>query len=552
MARQPYRANTLTSSFPLLSSFFGHSVVIPQLDQNQPRVNQSEDKLGNPQLFFCENVMPMNAGLQSIGFAQVIAPMDDPIEEATPVPVVRKFDQAFWLRNSQEKRTLFVPAHGYNYLYKEAPTNNWESQPIIASFDSVVSVANIKQRTFICYSNNSFFYEWLDPNIVPVDLAGLSAPGIIGLVAANSYLIAYSKDTIYWSSILDPADFFPSLETTAGSAKVLAIRGEIIYCTPISDGFLIFTAFNVVSATFSGNERNPFYFKEVAGSFGVDDPEKITKDTNAEVQYISGTHGIARFNRAQMQVYWPEVTEFLSGRRIERFNYSTNKIVEYDILKQLKTKIVLIGQRFLVLSYGYDKLEFALVYDIAFQRWGKLRIDHVDCFEYIGYPEVSDETSPALAWEDLVGSWADQFPKTWANFGGLVVSGAIGEEQQPYKSIAFLKENGQVVIVNFDLPNTQRIGVAMLGKYQLIRGKWIQFLEAWMENVGNSAQFQAYFVKSLDGSSFQDPELLYRDEDIPFRQAKFLGDHVAQSFALLLEGYFDLSSLEIFFQPAGS
>src|SRR5690606_3198979 len=73
MAQLPVRVNTQTSLFPLLSELQGATVIDARGDQTYiPNVNPSDNAgpvdRGNPQIFYCHNVMPSTYGLQSIAF----------------------------------------------------------------------------------------------------------------------------------------------------------------------------------------------------------------------------------------------------------------------------------------------------------------------------------------------------------------------------------------------------------------------------------------------------------------------------------------------------
>ena len=549
MARQKYRGNVLAANFPLLSSFVGHSVVIPQIDQfyltpSSSAIEYKQDKnIGIPSVLFMENVMPIANGLSSIGFTSCISPH----------PSATDFDQAFWLRDSLEYRTLFVPAHGKNYIYNAADEEWTSPHPIFVSQEANVSVATIKQRTFVCYSKYLEFLEWVNGALVGLQFNGLTSEAVNGIVAANAYLIAYTDDTIYWSSILDPTDFMPSLATTAGSSKVLSVKGKILYCVSLSDGFLIYTTFNAIAATYTGNQAYPWTFKEIEGSPGIDETEEITKDNNATYQFANTQSGLVRLDKSNAVLVWPEITEFLNCRRLETYDYLLKKIKEKNLLEALIYKIALIANRFLVISYGYFALDFAIVFDIGLNRWGKLRVEHVDCFEYVGHPDVQVSLDDALRYIDLDPRTYEELTETYEELGGIFISGTIGEGQRPYKSLAFLKADGSVSIVDFDLTHQEEESVLYLGKYQLTRNRFIELYEIWMERLpAAESEFKLAVLVSFDGTTIADTVYPFLDtKNSNAVQRSYLPLLTAHNFILRLEGRFDLHNLELVFAEAG-
>lgn len=525
-----------------------------------------EDRnIGIPQALFLENVMPMTNGVQSVGFATTIS----------HGPAV-DFDRAFYLRDATEKRTLFIPANGKNYLY-DSFNNIWRSQPEDVTFGANCTVVNIKSRQFICYAGNSTFFEWDGSALQPILFDGLDATKIMGLVAANTYLIAWTDREIAWSALDEPTSFIPSLATGAGGSAVLALKGNIVCCTPISDGFMIYTSANVIAVSYTGNANFPWVFKEIAGGAGIDDCEKVTNDENGIHQYAFTVTGMMGIDRNQAAPLWPELSEFISGRRYELFNRTTKKIIEIDTNDRLLTKINFIAERFLVISYGDNAFTHALVFDAALKRWGKLLIDHVDCFEWIDQP-VNIELGAGIRYKDikgryqdqqffysayghvsfgqpvayinLLGSYEDQI-STYEGYGGLSAPGIfISQGQEPYKSLGFLQKEGTVKIVNFDLPSDDVLGVLFLGKYQLSRNRFTEIYEAWLENADPTMSL--YLIPSLDGFNQGEPILCKRDTATSHgRLQKFYAFNSAMNFILLLVGKFQLSSLELVFGTAG-
>jgi hypothetical protein len=131
-----------------------------------------------------------------------------------------------------------------------------------------------------------------------------------------------------------------------------------------------------------------------------------------------------------------------------------------------------------VVSYGKPSSDpqlytHALVYDLGLKRWGKLRIDHVDCLTY-PYP-------------NLLG----------------VVS-----ETPPKRSLGFLKSNGQIDLLIMDYRERQNMGVLLLGRYQLVRQKFMTFQTLELEGGHQAHPSSIYLIVSADGKNNGAPQQL--------------------------------------------
>jgi len=84
------------------------------------------------------------------------------------------------------------------------------------------------------------------------------------------------------------------------------------------------------------------------------------------------------------QIVLPEITDFLAGKVFEDFDEVTKELSLTELTATMKKKTKFISSRYLIVSYGITEFTHALIYDIALERLGKLKIAHVDCFEYLG------------------------------------------------------------------------------------------------------------------------------------------------------------------------
>lgn len=492
MSRQTYRANLSASEFPLLMDLRGRTISVPtQGDTHYIRPNgfsglEADKDIGIPQIIFCENVVPFSAGFQSVDYTVPIQPI-----------AANDFDQMFYLRDVNENRTMFVPAGGKCYIYNTS-TNLWVSVPKTVPAGSICSVANVKQRTFVHFSGNANFYEWTLGALSNVTLAGLTPANIRGLTSANSYLVAWDYDTVYWSSTITPTDFVPSLATGAGSQKVLALKGRIVYCKQTEEGFVIYTTTSAIYARYSGNIRFPWVFAEIKGASGIGFPDDACDDSDGTSIYVNTNDGLMSFDRIKANDVFPTVSEFLACGMLEQYNYSTKTVDVVTYVGRPKTKISFIASRWLVISYGTTAImSHALIYDTSLKRWGKLRINHVDCFEYFG--DTSNSSGDAVAWVNLVGAWQQQ-PKAWAAYG-TVQSGGVASSTTPYKSIGFLGADGKISVVDFQFTTTSDVGILYLGRFQFVRARLATLIDVEAEGQDDGINSKLAILTSYDGKN---------------------------------------------------
>lgn len=550
MATSKVRCNLLAADFPLLSGLYGKSVVVAQNDMHYVRPNaftgsEADKNIGIPQNIFCENVLPSSYGLQSIAFDAAVV---------GGVVAQTDFDQAFYLRDVSEARTLFVPGiSGTNckrYTYDQA-TKTWVNSTKTVPAGSKCTVSSLKKRTFVHVEFDDEFWEWNAAwsNIV---FTGLTAANIKGILASSGYNICYDYDTIYWSSVTDPVDFVPSLATGAGSEKPLDVKGRIVVCYPTDSGFLIHTTSNVVSVRYSGNIRFPWVYKEIKNSSGISDQEQTTPDGEAATLYTFSNDGLMQISTTKADQVFPAISEFLACRLIESWNAVTKTIDKITLTDRPVTKVDFIGNRWLVISYGAVALTHALVYDSALKRWGKVRVDHVDAFEFQGNPGTPGSTA-SLAWANLAGAWVSQ-NVAWASYG-LVISGGTASFTFPYKSLAFLQANGTVQVANFDYMDTRGLGVLYLGRVQFVRNHLTELLEIEAEGMKDEAQNALAVITTFPTERMVAPTVTY-----VYRMPKLSGSEFTKwqtwltgvNHTLRFEGNFRLATVEVRGKDGGS
>lgn len=509
MGQQVYRANLSAKVFPFVSEFFGRSIIVAGQDQNYTKpLTSTEDTdkdRGIPQLYYCHNVMPMAAGFQSVGYTPTIAPF---VNED-------KFTNIYILRDASAGVEVFFSStsDGRNFVLPFGNPSWQQINTIAGTAGKMITTAFVNGQTYLYFAGvGCYKYVASSNTLVAVTLNGLTAASILGIVAASGYMIAWTTNAVSWSSTTDPTDFVPSLTTGAGGGGVEAAKGPILGCVSHQMGFMTYTLENCVAASYSGNSRYPFNYKEIVASGGLGSLDYISYDAESGNHYAYTTSGLQLVSMTATQTVLPDVTDFISGKYFEDFDETTNTFVRTTISGAMKKAISVVADRYLVISYGISSLTHAIVYDITNKRFGKLKVDHVTCFEW------------------------------------KILSPTVSEI--PRESLAFLQKDGAIKIVDFSYTSSTASGVMLLGKYQYARSRMIQLQGVELENVRAGSNFTLLNYYSPDGKSLGIPKAGYLKLSAEsFREYLFHTTGVNHS--LLFKGAFFINSLVLTFNIHG-
>lgn len=475
MAFDTFTAVLNAAEFPFISDFFQRSVIIPGIDQ-PPRIprslvgEQSNQNTELAQQYYCQNVMPSSEGLMSVGYEQIV-----------PANVgSTDFDQVLTLRDEDENNFLLSPANGKNYIYT-ANSGMWVSvSPFVGWTGTIISRSYVNGRTFVCYQRNSIrefdvTANTFDPVIFTFP-PGIGIGDIDVIGASNNYLVWASNITVGWSSLIDPTDLVPSINTGAASVIPQDVKGPIRAIVPIAGGYVLYTTKNAVAAFYTNNSRAPFTFREIPNAGGIQNPEQVSQEST-DVHYAYTTNGPQKIKINSSEPLDSAAADFLGGRIFESFDLTTLTLTLERLSSDLKVKIAYISGRFLVISYGKQSspqlYTHAIVFDTSLKRWGKLRIDHVDAFPY-PYP-------------NLIGAVTDTPPK---------------------RSVAFLQNDGTVKLLLMDYRIKQDQGVLLLGRYKMMRQRTTTFQGILLESSLQAYPPDVYLVLSYDGKNNEVPQRL--------------------------------------------
>lgn len=547
MPEQVFRLNLGAAAFPLVSDWMGRSVVVPNLDEAGERTQRlasdepAAREANMPQIYYCHNVMPVGQGFKSIAYKQIIKP---PLLENAPTD----FDKVIPIKDPDETKGFLGITKSGRLFMINAGDSLWTevtSQLTTPWGGGPTSYAYANGYTYLCLRfNNVYRLNVGAKTLAPAVLAGITNSLIKNITSSSNYLILTDDVTVYWSSASDPQDFVPSLSTGSGSGVPQDLNGQIVAALPLPAGFAIYTTVNIITASYSGNIRYPWIFKQAPNSGGITDIEKVAFDSDGGSNYAWTSSGLLKILTTGCQPLHPEVTDFLAGRIFEDLDDTTNVITRQYLTADLLIKIIFIGSRFLIISYGVEELTHALVYDTALRRWGKMKITHSDCFEVILYAE-----------EEL--TWRQLDPQSWEQLGTTAwqdLTTLSNQAASPKRTIGFLQKDGSVKLAVWDYGNFDAQAALILGKYQLTRTRTTVFQECIVETIDQlNPNFEAWLGTLLDGKKLSGLTQLVQNpfDDPTSNRRRYNNRKTADSHSLLFKGAFALTTVVAKFLPGG-
>ncbi len=540
MPNQYARLNLSSALFPFYTEAAGRTIMLPENDENFDRYNAANttpDK-GVPQVFYMHNVMPIAGGFQSIGYTQQLA----------GIPGAQDFDTCFPIINSFQSTVYFVPADGKNYIF-DGNVGAWVSTsplpPGAVPAGVLVTTAFVQGITYIYYKNyGCFVYNDTTRLLEQVALTGLTDADVVGILGANGYLIAYTRTGVFWSSLSNPTDFIPSIQTGAGGGDVAEAKGHINFGVGISGGFLLYCQKNIVGASYTANTGFPYIIKEVTGSAGVDSISDVGYQGNLPYQVAMTAAGFQQVSLDSAIPTLPEMSDFFTAKIFEDFDELSVSFSSEYLGGQMDIKISSISDRFIVISYGKLQRVYthALIYDIALNRYGKLKLPHSSAFAYIA-PAPSGFLTYAELMNTPIYSLGDT---TYADFFT-----SLQLEVTPKQNLAFLQADGTVQLVDFSISEENANGVFIIGKFQFNRNNVFVHQKTEIESIRTSNYCAGWLLPSFDGKSFEAAQGTVINYQGPLTRT-YAKRFTAQNISLCLIGAFNLTSMVLNFTRGGS
>lgn len=463
MAQQFFKMDVRDVKFPLLAEQQTRTII----EIVRAEAPTAQDKVG---IQYCHNVMPTEEGLESVGFIEAVVPSPDlPAEEDfDDTRIIYAEDTSTGGDRRGERLTMAWDTAGNVYILVDFLAS-WlklaSSPTVLPGFTTNdVTIGTVDGVSFIYYKNQTCYVFDFDTLLLEeVLLDGLNLALTLGVVGSSGYLVAYTKLDLAWSSTLDPTDFIPSTVTGAGGGKIAGAQGNVLFAVSNTLGILLYTFANVISATYTGNVQFPFKFRPIKDAKGGINLDRVAYEPDTSGVFTYSKAGLQEVKSTGATTILPEVTDFLAGGRFDVYDTTLQEYVTTVVptTTTVDKKVKYIASRYLVISHGIDGFSFALIYDLALNRLGKIKLDHVDVFDYVG------------------GSKQNEVSK---------------------QSIAFLLADGSVKLLNFSVDAISD-GVLIMAKLQATRTRLFTLLGVETENVLEGSTFTVGSLVSLDGKN---------------------------------------------------
>lgn len=394
MAQTKFSSNLSSAAFSFSPSFKGQSVIQGQLDQNYYQATAgfagetAQRGIDIPQNYYCENTIPTGEGYRSIAYKYFVSP---PAPEEDFVRVLPMFD------GNGNSALIAYTADRKFFAVSQYTGGLWVPLPLPGGFTwseaTIVTSTTIWGSPVICIQGLGLFVYAIALNqFIAQPVTGVDATEIKGICATSGYLVLWDDLQIYWSSTVDAWDFVPSLITGAGSAQVEGLKGRIILCKEISQGFIIYTDILVMSAAYSANLASPWVIVPLQGSGGIRGVESVAGDANLLTQFAWTSGGILAIELHEAKPIFPELTDYVASG-IAGFTSTLTSAPETEVIEsEREVRIAIISSRYICVSVGIlgeaDLATFPIpvfqesfVWDLQLKRWGKLNVTHAQLFE---------------------------------------------------------------------------------------------------------------------------------------------------------------------------
>jgi hypothetical protein len=276
---------------------------------------------------------------------------------------------------------------------------------------------------------------------------------------------------------------------------------------------------------------------------GLESYEQATVEGSLGNIIAYTTAGVQRVAINSTESIFPELSDFIAAREIERYRFDLQELYQAATTLDFYIKVTDVGNRYIVVSYGTFPgiYSYALVHDLALQRWGKLRIVHTDCFYYNYGVETADLTYSMLGDVEYDNPLLTTYDSTTAQSNAFTSA--------PH-SLAFLKQSGEVLIANWSnqIRDTEDQAVIVVGRVQLSRARNTQLNRLELEGLKSG---HAYIVPSYDGRTLTPAEELTVITDAG--DYKLLGTMTdCKNFNIIVAGTFEIGTMIAEATPTGT
>lgn len=368
---------------------------------------------------------------------------------------------------------------------------------------------------------------------------------ISAIGASNGYMLAASGNQIAWG-LFDGAKFnfseFENNDVTGSGVRIPEdLVGTITALVGLPGGFIIFSARNAVAAFYSSsNLQMPWTFRQIPNAGGVRNSEYVTSPDESGGVYAYTSAGLQQISLNGARDMEPTANDFLMGRRQEIWDPETKLFSSFSLPESYFAKVRFLGQRYLVVSYGTASANtflYALYFDTSLKRWGKIKAQHVDIFDYYPVGGATPATFGSLS------------AFTFGDLEGVPFSALTTDPEQQIvrgrQMLALLTPGGEirsVVLDNRNSTDTVTEGVVVLGKLQISRSRWTVLHKVELEGVESDCTVNVQ--PSIDGRvPHRTVELMNTVSNADYQE--FAGMEVGVNHGIIIEGRFDLSTVQV-------
>lgn len=545
MTQRIGHVNLTASEFPINFAEFGNAVFYPDAAE-QNRFNLSgtsagRDTYGVSQAYYLKDVMPLYRGYSSVDYFRYVLPSQN-------LPPFDGADMYIFV-DGPEANIAIVISLGFAYYLGE---DGWVNAPCGAVIEDY-SVCTVKGKTYLFIANNGIFsYDFDNNKFVQETVQGIEFIGspFIGMVAVNGVLVLYSETALTYSSYLDPLDFRVTDESNqptnsgAGTTSIIALQGSIVTIVPFGTDMIIYTTENAVSGQATGNVQFPWSFRGVTGFPGIADANNVAKNAGGDFQVALTPSGFYAVAINKCQLIWPELFQAIARGYVTELD--SDNVPQMKIVGKLRSRVKFIAGRYWVISVGPTNAvsySGAYVFDEMLQRWGRLDIEHVECYTFKPTIFVPRYTYNSLARDyETYGAIPSQY-----TYDDLTKTIDISSVTNLDENIGFLQVSGAAYSMRLATENsTQGNGIICFGKFKIVRngGSCLQSILAHGIISGNISAFG----HGYDGDTQRTiPKLT----SLTSAKGRAFGRVSGDSISVMVSGSFKITDFSVYASDAG-
>lgn len=545
MAHITVSASLSAEDCPLLARHIREPVIFGKYDINynkqvQDNKQQTPPESTVPMLAFADSILATNYGYKSASVASLLQEISPTAEvmfaEAISSSSLGSHLYAYVVDSS-------VPENTGHWKVSQDSNNNlaWEQLLEIEepyADGTVITVAVLNSRAFI-HIGYTITYEFDGTTLVEVELGGLTVTDILGILSSSGYLIAFTTEKPFWSSLSDPLDFVPSDITGAGSTNVQELYGDIVICRAAETGFVLYTSVNAVYAVASTDIRFPFIFREIKGIGGIASAGYVSFGANQHHIVRSGA-GLSKVTKQGAQPVMQPINTLITGSLID--GVSAGFDIQESYVNGIDSRFVYTRDSEAIVSYGpADSGSFSHIihYSDDLNRYSKIKVGHKFA---VSNPFAILPTFNTIYFfgDDLYTDYPEEH--TYESLSEGVVRSYLDT------GIMLVTNTGELLFIE-GRTNVQTNGTLILGPFQLIREQTSTLMDVTVSAALLGSVECVVKTTRADGTVVTTAPP--HSEQLG-KSVRFAMRVTGLSHLVCLVGSFDLSSVILTFQPHSS